>query len=116
MVEVAAASAEQRFAVANDGYWGIPLKPNTTYRVSFYVKGDAVRKNHTTDKMEGSPFTAPLQVSLENADGTKVFAQAQTPALNSHWQKVELTLKTGADVPSSTDNRFVISAQNTGKF
>src|SRR5262245_27138238 len=27
-----------RIGVANDGYWGIPLKPNTKYRVSFYAR------------------------------------------------------------------------------
>src|ERR1700730_2710579 len=25
--------------VANDGYWGIPIKPDTTYTASFYAKG-----------------------------------------------------------------------------
>jgi alpha-N-arabinofuranosidase len=27
-----------RAGVANDGYWGIPVKPNTAYRVSFFAK------------------------------------------------------------------------------
>src|SRR5689334_18748547 len=25
--------------VANDGYWGIPVRPDTTYTASFYAKG-----------------------------------------------------------------------------
>ena len=28
-------------AVANDGYWGIPVRPNTNYRASFYAKAAA---------------------------------------------------------------------------
>ncbi len=115
-LEIKAATAEQRFSVANDGYWGIPLKPNTTYRVSFYVKGDMVTKNRKTGAEEGAPFSAPLRVSLESADGSKLYAHAETPAVNKQWQKFELTLTTGADVTPSTDNRFVISAQDKGKF
>ncbi len=115
-VEIKAATAEQRFGVVNDGYWGIPVKPNTTYRAAFYVKGDMISKNRKTGKPERNPFTGPLRVSLENADGSKVFAQAQTPAVNKQWQKFELTLTTGADVAPSADNRVVISAQDTGKF
>src|SRR5689334_15816894 len=37
-VEVKAATPEQRLRVVNDGYWGIPIKPNTTYKASFYVQ------------------------------------------------------------------------------
>jgi alpha-N-arabinofuranosidase len=115
-VEIKAASAEQRFGVANDGYWGIPVKPNTTYRASFYVKGDMSSKNRKPGTTGGNPFVGPLRVSLESADGSKIYAQAQTPAINNQWQRFELTLSTRADVAPSTDNRFVISAQGRGRF
>ena len=115
-VEVKAAGAKQRFGVANDGYWGIPLRPNTAYRASFYVKGTQVTRDPKTKKYHEVNFTAPLRVSLESADGSKVYAQAQTPVVNHRWQKVEVTLTTGAEVKPSTDNRLVISAQDKGKF
>jgi alpha-N-arabinofuranosidase len=115
-VEVQLATAEQRFAVANDGYWGIPVRPQTAYHASFYVKGDMRSKNRKTGKIEGYPFAGPLRVSLESADGSRVYAQATTPAVNREWQKFDLNLTTVADVAPSTDNRFVISAQNTGRF
>src|SRR5581483_8561493 len=35
-LEARNAAYGQRVGIANDGYWGIPVKPNTTYRVSFY--------------------------------------------------------------------------------
>jgi len=101
--------------VANDGYWGIPVTPNTKYHVSFYVRGDGL-KNRRSKKIEGSPYTNQLQVSLESADGSKVFARSTTPAVNNHWQKFELDLTTGADVTPSTDNRFVISAGDSGRL
>ena len=28
----------QRAGVANEGYWGIPIKPDATYRASFYAR------------------------------------------------------------------------------
>ena len=31
--------AGSRVGIANEGYWGIPVKPNTTYKTSFYIKG-----------------------------------------------------------------------------
>ena len=31
--------ADGRVGIANEGYWGIPVKPSTTYSASFYIKG-----------------------------------------------------------------------------
>jgi len=30
----------QRVGIANEGFWGIPVKPNTRYRASFYAKAE----------------------------------------------------------------------------
>lgn len=117
-LEVQCANEQHRFGVANEGYWGIPIKPNTTYRASLYAKGlqvtrDKSKKRHT---YQFSRFTGPLTLSLQSVDGTKIFAQAQTPPLNDGWQKFELALTTGQDIKPTADARFVISAQNAGKF
>jgi alpha-N-arabinofuranosidase len=34
-LDVASAAETNRAGIANDGYWGIPVKPGTSYRVSF---------------------------------------------------------------------------------
>ncbi|MGD0093596.1 MAG: alpha-L-arabinofuranosidase C-terminal domain-containing protein, partial [Planctomycetota bacterium] len=115
-VEVKAATGAQRLRVINDGYWGIPVKPQTAYHASFYVRGDVPAKNRKTGKEEGTKFDGPLTVSLENADGSAVYARAETPAVNCHWQKFDLTLTTGPEVKPAADGRFVISAGSTGKF
>src|SRR6478609_6283276 len=31
--------AAGRVGIANEGYWGIPIKPSTAYKASFYIKG-----------------------------------------------------------------------------
>jgi alpha-N-arabinofuranosidase len=37
-VNAAQASKSAPAGIANGGYWGIPVKPKTTYRVSFYAR------------------------------------------------------------------------------
>ena len=37
-LDVTQASTGHAAGIANEGYWGIPVKPNTRYRASFYAK------------------------------------------------------------------------------
>ncbi len=77
-----------RVGVANDGYWGVPVTPNTVYHASFYAKGS-------------DSFAGPLTVDIESADGATVYARAQRPKSPRQWQRCALTLKTGTVVPTS---------------
>jgi len=90
-----AAGAGRRVGVANEGYWGIPVKPDTTYRASFYAKA-------------GANFKGPLTVAIESNDGKTTFAKADVSQVSPEWKKYTATLKTGK-VAASTTNRFVIS-------
>ena len=76
-----------RAGVANDGYWGIPVKPNTTYKASFYAKA--------------AGFNGPLTVAIETTDG-RALASGTIPSVGSKWQKYEVTLKTGGDVRATS--------------
>jgi len=100
-LDVSGASKESPAGFANGGYWGIPLKPNTTYHASFWAKAKS--------------FDGALKVSLETADGKTVFASAEISNLGSEWKKYETTLTTGNIVPSK-ENRLVISATKPGTF
>ena len=86
--------------VANDGFWGIPATPNTTYQISFYAKADA-------------NFKGSLQVGIESNVDKKVFAQTRVPALSTAWKKYSGTLKTG-NISSSLTNSLAIRANGTG--
>ena len=99
-LDVSAALPGQRAGVANDGFWGIPAKPNAEYKASFYAKV-------TPD------FTGPLTIDIETNDGATIHASATLRAITTEWKKYELTLKTGPLTSSST-NRFVISTQSPG--
>ena len=100
-LDAAGAAPGSRVGIANDGWWGIPVKPDTTYRVSFYAKGAAA--------------SGPLTVSIESNDGAKTFASAVVPQITGEWKQYSATLKTASDAAVSALNRFVISTENPGK-
>jgi alpha-L-arabinofuranosidase len=84
-----------RVGVANAGYWGIPVKPSTTYRVSFYARSSAATNG-------------PLTVDLESDSG-QVWSSTTVTGVTNAWNKFTTTLQTDGRVPASLDNRFVIS-------
>lgn len=90
----------QRVGVANEGFWGIPVKPNTTYRAMFYAKAS-------------DGFPGPLTLAIESDDGRTVFASTDVAQVSGDWQKYTATLRTG-NVAPSTANRFVISTGTPG--
>jgi alpha-N-arabinofuranosidase len=92
----------KRVGIANDGYWGIPVKPATTYRLSFYAKAFGTS-------------AGILNASIESADGAIAYAQGQTPAPGTQWQRYHLTLTTPKDVQPS-NGRIVISTATPGTY
>lgn len=88
------AGGAARVGAANDGFWGIPVRPRTRYHASLYAKA-------------APGFTGPLTVALQSADGTRTYAQSVVPALGATWKQYTLSLST-ADVPVSSDNRLVV--------
>ena len=91
---VTTASASAPAGVENDGYWGIPVRPQTTYRGSFYAKSDS----------SGLPVT----VSLVNDATGAVAATATVVGIGSDWKQYTFTLRTGA-VPVSADNHLILT-------
>lgn len=86
--------------VANDGYWGIPVRPDTTYTVTFYAKGKG--------------FSGPIVASLRTDAGDVTVAKSETKPITDGWQKYSLVLKTGNEAPTTAKARFVLSATGTG--
>jgi len=99
-VDASSASAASPAGVANEGYWGIPVKPGTTYHLSFFAKA-------------AGGFTGPLTVSIQSADGQTTFASAQISGLTADWKKFETKLKTRS-VPASKDNVFKLTTSSPG--
>ncbi len=82
--------------VANEGYWGIPVLPNTTYHASFHAKSTAA---------------VPLTVSLVNDNTGQTVATAVSPQLTTAWQEYKLDLKTSALRPSVANHLVLQIAQ-----
>jgi len=69
--------------VANNGYWGIPVKPETKYTATFYARG-----------VDG--FVGAVAASLVLEAGDKTVARAETSPLTAAWKKYTLTFTTSA--------------------
>jgi alpha-N-arabinofuranosidase len=87
--------------VANDGYWGVPVRPDTTYTASFYAKA-------------GGGFAGPVRASIRTDDGDVSVARGETQPVTDAWNKYTVTLRTGHDAPPTSKARFVLSAGGRG--
>jgi alpha-L-arabinofuranosidase len=99
-LDISAIDQGQRVGIANDGYWGIPVRPGTQYHASFFAKG-------------GDGFFGPLAVEIQSSDGATVYASASVPVLDADWKKYDVNLTIGKVQPTA-DTRFVILAASKG--
>jgi alpha-N-arabinofuranosidase len=93
-VSVTAASEAAPAGVQNDGFWGIPVRPQTTYTGSFYAKTDS----------DGVPVT----VSLVNDETGVTAATATVSGVTSEWKQYSFTLKTG-ELPVTVNNHLILT-------
>jgi alpha-N-arabinofuranosidase len=100
-LDITSAEPGRRAGVTNDGFWGIPVKPNTQYRAAFYARA-------------GADFSGPLTVDIESNDGSTIYASAAVPNITADWKHYDATLTTG-NVAATADTRFVISAEHAGQ-
>jgi alpha-N-arabinofuranosidase len=100
-LDAAHAAPGHRVGVANAGYWGIPVKPDTRYRASFYAR-------------TAGAGDVPLTVSIEGTDGKTVYAQAVGGRVDGQWKRYDVTLSTDARVKPTADARLVIATESPG--
>jgi len=100
-LDIKSAGAGQRVGVANDGYWGIPVRPATQYTASFYARAS-------------QGFSGPLTVAIEGNDG-KIYASGRVPRITTAWRKYVVKLSTGKVQPT-VNARFVLSASSPGSL
>ena len=99
-VEVTQASNGHAAGVANEGYWGIPVKPNTRYRASFYAK-------------TAPGVTGPITAAIQSDDGKTTYASGRVSGLTQTWKQYEVTLST-ANVAATAKARFVLTLDRPG--
>ncbi len=86
--------------LANGGYWGIGLRNDTRYKVSFWAK-------------RGSNFAGTLRAKLESNDGV-AYAESEGFRPTLSWQHFDCELTTRGISSVSGNNRFVLYASTTG--
>ncbi|MGA9463714.1 MAG: alpha-L-arabinofuranosidase C-terminal domain-containing protein [Terracidiphilus sp.] len=99
-LNVEKADPKNQAGALNVGYWGFALRPETTYKGSFYAKA-------------GSTDLGPVTISLISDDTGKTVADATVSSIGSDWKQYEFTIKTGAIQPSSS-NHLVLSIGHPG--
>ena len=92
-VEVTQASKGHAAGVANEGYWGIPVKPDTRYHASFYAKA-------------APGFGGPVTVSIQSNDGTTSSPPAPSPV----WARRGSSTGDAPDRPRDADDGGAVRA------
>lgn len=116
-----------RIGIANEGYWGIPIKAATTYKASFYMKGSGTVQMPRRFGQAAPPANpvpviedntaGPITVDIESMDGKTVYASGTIQLHKSiFWKKYELTLTTNSAISPTTEARLVISTDRTGLY
>jgi alpha-L-arabinofuranosidase len=98
-LDIKQADATNVAALGNEGYWGIPVRPSTTYRATMYAKGQGV---------------GAITASVVNDDTGQLLATGITEPVGRDWREYAVQLTTGPDVPVSSANRFILSFQHPG--
>ena len=99
-LEVTQASPGHQAGVANEGYWGIPVRPNTRYRASFFAKA-------------APGFTGPITAAIESEDGKTVYATGRVTRLTQTWKQYDVALTSSA-VEATARARFVLTTDRPG--
>jgi alpha-L-arabinofuranosidase len=99
-LEVAQASPGHQAGVANEGYWGIPVRPNTRYRASFFAKA-------------APGFTGPITAAIESEDGKTVYASGRVTRLTQTWKQYDVALTSSAAEPTAKA-RFILTTDRPG--
>ena len=80
--------------IANGGYWGIPVRPNTTYHASFYARGEGFFRPG-----DGLDSRARMARSVRQRDGLTSFRRLE---------KIRSDVENGKR-QESKNNRFVLT-------
>jgi alpha-L-arabinofuranosidase len=99
-LEVTQASAGHLAGVANEGYWGLPVRPNTRYRASFFAKA-------------APGFSGPITAAIESEDGRTSYATGRISGLTQAWKQYDVTLTTARLAPTAKA-RFVLAVDRPG--
>jgi alpha-N-arabinofuranosidase len=89
-----------RAGISNPGWWGMAVRPRTTYHGSFYAKADV--------------DLGPLTAALVSDDTGVTLAHAAVALHSGPWSQYTYTLTTGATVTPSAHNHLELTVARPG--
>lgn len=98
---IAEAGGAARVGIANEGFWGIPVRPSTRYRASFFAKA-------------APDFKGPVTVAIRGNEDGVVYATGQVAALTGDWKKYDVALSTTAQAPTTAKAHLLLAAGGKG--
>jgi alpha-L-arabinofuranosidase len=94
---VTAAAPGSEAGISNPGYWGLAVRPHTTYRGGFYAKLD-------------DAAIGPITAQLVNDNTGAVLAETKVPLHTGDWSRYEYTLNTGSTAASQANHLQLLVA------
>ena len=99
-LDVTKADPQNQAGILNQGFWGMALMPNSTYKGSLYAKAD-------------SDALGELSIKLVSDAENKILASTRVRSPTANWTRYEFSLKITAMQPLSA-NHLVITVGHTG--
>ena len=97
-------------ALVSEGYWGFPIRKNTTFKGALYAKQPAARNNENVNPLQS------LTIALKSADGSTIYAEKKLSGFTSEWKRFEYELTTSATQTDTKDARLFITADQAGSI
>jgi alpha-N-arabinofuranosidase len=94
-LEVSKASATSPAGIANEGYWGMAVRPNAQFTGSFFAKAS-------------SAGALPVTVALVANESGEVLARSSVSVAGTAWKQYPFTLQSG-HAAASADNHFELT-------
>ena len=103
---------EAGLALVSEGFWGFPIRKNTTFKGSLYVRQPAARNNETAAP---TPLRS-LTIALKSADGNTTYAETKVSGFSNAWKKIDYQLTIPATQADTKDARLFFIADQAGSI
>ena len=90
-LDVAKSDASSPAGLLNEGYWGIPVHPNTKYTGSFFAKSSL-------------DASLPVRIAIVADQSGQVLASATVSVTGAGWRQYKFELRSGQVIPSAENH------------
>ncbi len=98
-ITIAAASPAAEAGIANNGYWGMAVRPSTNYSGYFYASTQGV---------------GPATLKLIDDDTGEIVGEAKAETTDGSWRQYKFSFTTTAQVKAGEHNHFSLTFHRPG--